>query len=175
MSDQQKPVSDPVSTSTLEEIIMLDTDTGAEDMEKNNIENLDEHREKSSSVSTSENEDEDDEPTSLSELSSNFQKCFQSNNQNIKIRQPKKTEQPGGVLQLKAFDYEAAREQVKFGERIERASSRGGDGHIEKKDSGGKKRSTTGQEQPSDLTKQLQQGRRRQAFPASGNRSATFR
>lgn len=177
MSTLQKPVADPVSTSALEEIIMLESDTVAEDMEKNNLDNLDEPREKSSSVSTSENEDEDededDEPTSLSELSSNFQKCFQSNNQNIKIRQPKKTEQPGGVLQLKAFDYEAAREQVKFGERT---STRGaGDGRIEKKDSGGKKRSALGQEQPSDLTKQLQQGRRRQAFPASGNRSATFR
>jgi exosome complex exonuclease RRP6 len=31
VADQQKPVSDPASTSALDEIIMLDTDTGAEE------------------------------------------------------------------------------------------------------------------------------------------------
>ncbi|KAJ1393279.1 Ribonuclease H-like superfamily [Sesbania bispinosa] len=175
MSDPQKPVSDPASTSTLDEIIMLDSDTSAEDMEQNNLENPNEHRDKSSSVSTSGKEDED-EPMSLSELSSNLQKCFQSNNQNNKTRQPKKTEQPSGLLQLKPFDYEAARKHVKFGENTKGASSRSCDGQMEMEDSGGKKkRSTIGQGQPSDLTTQLPQGRRRQAFPASGNRSATFR
>lgn len=184
-SDPQKPVSDPVSTSTLDEIIMLESDTGAEDMEQNNLENPSEHGEKNSNVSTSGKEDEDDdddEPVSLSELSSNFQKCFQSNNQNNKTKQPKKSEQQpsGGILQLKPFDYEAARKQVKFGEKDrEHASSRSCDGDVEKEELGGKKkRSTTtgGQGQSSDLTKQqLAQGKRRQAFPASGNRSATFR
>ncbi|KAK2451240.1 hypothetical protein P8452_14456 [Trifolium repens] len=173
-SDQQKPVSDPVSTSPLDEIIMLETDTGAEEdaEQNNNLENPNEHREKNSSASSS----DEDEPTSLSELSSNFQKCFQSNKQNNKTGKPKKTEQASGLLQLTPFDYEAAMNHVKFGEKKKDPSSQNCDGRAEKKDSGGKKRSSTiGEGQPSDLTKQFQQGRRRAAFPASGNRSATFR
>ncbi|KAL2335105.1 hypothetical protein Fmac_016318 [Flemingia macrophylla] len=175
MSEPQKPVSDIVSAPPLDEIIMLESDTGAEDMGQNNLENSNEQRVKNSVVSTSGKEDED-EPVSLSELSSNFQKCFHSNDQNNKTRQLKKTEEPNGLVQLKPFDYEAARKQVKFGEDTKHASSKGSDGHMETEDSGSKKqRSTIGQGQPSDLTKQLQQGKRRQAFPASGNRSATFR
>ena len=71
-----------------EEIIMLDTGTGAEedDIEQdNNLENSNDHTEKNSSASTS----DEDEPRSLSELSSNFQKCFQANNQNNKTRKSK--------------------------------------------------------------------------------------
>ncbi|XP_027359392.1 protein RRP6-like 2 isoform X2 [Abrus precatorius] len=175
-SEPPKLVFDPVSASTLDEIIKLDSNTGAEDTEQNNLENSnDGHREKSYVVSTSGKEDED-EPVSLSELSSNFQKCFHSNDQSNKTRQPKKTEQPSGILQLKPFDYEAARKHVKFGEDKTHASSQSCDGHMEMEDSGSKKqRSTIGQGPASDLTKQLPQGRRRQAFPASGNRSSTFR
>ncbi|XP_061371672.1 protein RRP6-like 2 [Gastrolobium bilobum] len=174
MSDPQKPVSHPVSTSTLEEIIMLEPDTGAEDMEQNDPENSNERRDKNSVVSTS-GKDDENEPMSLSQLSSNFQKCFQANNQSNKTREPKKTEQPSGLLQLKPFDYEAARKHVKFGENTKHASLESNDGDVEKDGSGSKKRSTKGQDQTSDLTIQLPQGRRRQAFPASGNRSATFR
>ncbi|GAU27933.1 hypothetical protein TSUD_146470, partial [Trifolium subterraneum] len=145
-SDQQKPVSDPVSTSPLDEIIMLETDTGAEEdaEQNNNLENSNEHREKNSSASTS----DEDEPTSLSELSSNFQKCFQSNKQNNKTGKPKKTEQASGLLQLTPFDYEAAMNHVKFGEKKKDPSSQNCDGRAEKKDSGGKKRSTIGEGQP---------------------------
>lgn len=162
MSELQKSVS----ASPLEEVIMLESD---------NLENSSEHREKISAVSTSGKEDED-EPVSLLELSSNFQRCFHSNDQNNKTRQPKKTEQPSDSVQLKPFDYETARKHVKFGEDMKHASFQGCDGEMEIEDSGSKKqRSTIGQGQASDLTKQLQQGRRRQAFPSSGNRSATFR
>ncbi|TKY46324.1 Exosome component 10 [Spatholobus suberectus] len=172
MSEPQKPVPDLVSASSLDEIIMLESDTGAEDMEQNNLENSNEHTEKNSVVSTSGKEDE---PVSLSELSSNFQKCFHSTDQNNKTRPPKKTEEPSGLVQLKPFDYEAARKHVKFVEDTKHASSQGCDGHMETEDSGSKKLlSTIGPGQASDLTKQLPQGRRRQAFPASGNRSATF-
>lgn len=171
--DQQKPVSDPVSTFAPEEIIMLETDTGAEDdiEQDNNLENSNEHTKKNFSASTS----DEDEPKSLSELSSNFQKCFQANNQNNKTRKPKKTEQASGLLQLTPFDYEAAMNHVKFGERKKDPSSQNCDGRVEKEGSGGKKkRSTIGEAEPSE-PKQFQQGRRRQAFPSSGNRSATFR
>jgi exosome complex exonuclease RRP6 len=79
-------------------------------------------------------------------------------------------------LQLTPYDYEAAMNHVKFGEKKKNPSSQNCDGRAEKEDAGGKKkRSTIGEGQPSDLPKQFQQGRRRAAFPASGNRSATFR
>jgi len=172
MLEPPKPVSDIVSASPLDNIIMLESDTGAEGMELNKLENYNVHMEKNSGVFTSGKEDKD-EPVSLSELSSNFQKCFHSNDQNNKTRQHKKTEQSSGVVQLKAFDYEAARKHVKYGEHTKHASSQ--DCDVEVEDSDSKQRSTIGQEQASDSTKQLQQGKRRQAFPASGNRSATFR
>ncbi|XP_047161120.1 protein RRP6-like 2 isoform X1 [Vigna umbellata] len=170
MLEPTKPVSDIVSASPLDEIIMLESDTGAESMELNNLENYNVRMEKNSGVFTSEKEDK--EPVSLMELSSNFKKCFHSNDQNNKTRQHGKTEQSSGVVQLKAFDYEAARKHVEFGEHTKHASSRDC-GEVEVSDS--KQRSTIGQEQASNSTKQLQQGKRRQAFPASGNRSATFR
>ncbi|WVZ15230.1 hypothetical protein V8G54_012796 [Vigna mungo] len=170
MLEPPKPVSDIVSASPLDEIIMLESDTGAESMELNNLENYNVSMEKNSGVFTSKKEDK--EPVSLMELSSNFKKCFHSNDQKNKTRQHRKTEQSSGVVQLKAFDYEAARKHVEFGEHTKHASSRDC-GEVEVSDS--KQRSTIGQEQASDSTKQLQQGKRRQAFPASGNRSATFR
>ncbi|KAK7364714.1 hypothetical protein VNO80_13455 [Phaseolus coccineus] len=172
MLEPPKPISNIVSDSPLDEIIMLESDTAAEGMELNNLENYNVHLEKNSGVFTSGEEDKD-EPVSLSELSSNFRKCFHSNDQNNKTRQHKKTEESSGLVQLKAFDYEAARKHVKFGEHKKHASSQDCVGEVE--DSNSKQRSTIGQEQASDSTKQLQQGKRRQAFPASGNRSATFR
>ncbi|CAJ1947892.1 unnamed protein product [Sphenostylis stenocarpa] len=175
LSEPPKPVSDIVSASPLDEIIMLESDMGGEDMMQNNLGNSNVQTEKNSGVSTSGKEDKD-EPVSLSELSSNFKKCFHSNDQNNKTRQPKKSDRFSGVVQLKPFDYEAARKHAKVGEDTKKASSQDCDGEVD--DSGSKKqRSIIGQErgQASDSTKQLQQGKRRQAFPASGNRSATFR
>ncbi|KAF1879637.1 hypothetical protein Lal_00033295 [Lupinus albus] len=173
-SNPQKPVPVHVSTSTLDEIIILESDTAVEDMEQNNLENSNDHREINFNVSTSGKEDEG-VPMSLSELSSSFEKCFQSNNQNNKTRLLKKTEQVGGLLQLKPFDYEEAMKHVKFGENKKHSSFQN-DGNVGQDDSDSKKKcSTKGHEQTSDLTKQLQQDRRRQAFPTSGNRSATFR
>ncbi|RYQ86461.1 hypothetical protein HN873_072721 [Arachis hypogaea] len=176
-SDLQKPILEPVSTSSLEEIIMLESGVGEENTEQNDQENSNEHREKNSSVSTSGEEDDNNEPSSLSELSSSFQKCFQSNNKQSKTKQPKKLDQPGGLLKLKPFDYEEARKHIKFGEKTNHSSPENDDSHREQDDSGSKKKRSTGQGQgqTSDLAKQLPQGRRRQAFPASGNRSATFR
>ncbi|MED6145326.1 hypothetical protein PIB30_024079 [Stylosanthes scabra] len=174
-SDLQKAISEPVSTSTLEEIIMLESGSGEENPEQNDQENSSEHREKNAGVSTSVKKDDIDEPSSLSELSSSLQKCFQSNYKQTKTKQPKKLDQPGGLLMLKPFDYEEARKHVKFGENTKHSSLENDDDHREQDDSSSKKKRSTGQGQTSDLAKQLPQGRRRQAFPATGNRSATFR
>ncbi|EOA18657.1 hypothetical protein CARUB_v10007233mg [Capsella rubella] len=99
----------------------------------------------------------EDEPMSLSELSTNFQKCFNSMKKSNKA--PKQTE----FLNIEPFDYEAARKELKFGE--------GHKGRQAKKEAGaGQKKKGSGPEQS-----EFGQGKRRQAFPASGNRSATFK
>ncbi|VVB01502.1 unnamed protein product [Arabis nemorensis] len=100
------------------------------------------------------------EPMSLSELSTNFQKCFNSmNKSNSKAQKPE-------FINIEPFDYEAARKEVKFGE-----GQRGRQGgKKEAKSTGGGQKKGAGPEQS-----EFGQGKRRQAFPASGNRSATFK
>lgn len=115
--------------------------------------------------------DEEDEPMSLSDLSSSFKQCFESSKQNRKARQVDEL-QESSRLHLKPFDYEAARKQVIFGDD----SKAEGEGQISRHGSGGKKNSSvTGRVLKDDGSKELSQGKRRQAFPATGNRSASFR
>lgn len=148
--------------SKLEDIIMLENNPDPEksangDLRKNNSE----------SPAALETNDED-EPVSLSDLSSSFQKCFQSN-PNKKGIEGKKPDKPAELLQVKPFDYEAATEQVKFGDIREKSENRGGS-----RDSARKKGSAADRVKD-DGSGDFQQGKRRQAFPASGNRSASFR
>ncbi|KAG7543483.1 HRDC domain [Arabidopsis thaliana x Arabidopsis arenosa] len=99
----------------------------------------------------------EDEPMSLSELSTNFQKCFKS------MKKSNKAQKQTDFLNIEPFDYEAARKEVKFGE--------GHKGRQGKKEvAAGQKKKGSGPEQS-----EFGQGKRRQAFPASGNRSATFK
>ncbi|CAE6200508.1 unnamed protein product [Arabidopsis arenosa] len=99
----------------------------------------------------------EDEPMSLSELSTNFQKCFKS------MKKSNKAQKQTDFLNIEPFDYEAARKEVKFGE--------GHKGRQGKKEvAAGQKKKGAGPEQS-----EFGQGKRRQAFPASGNRSATFK
>lgn len=175
----QNPVSDkPVSASTADEIILLDSDTDLDDTTNKKPESTKEDMEKKSATSTSGIENED-EPMSLSELSSSFQKCFKSNTQNNENRVTRKTEESSRLVEVKPFDYEAARQRVKFGEDTEDLQEEddedGGLRHRQRKSGGKMKKSTVGQGQTSDMANELAPARRRQAFPASGNRSATFR
>ncbi|KAJ0255042.1 Protein RRP6-like 2 [Hirschfeldia incana] len=104
--------------------------------------------------------DAEDEPMSLSELSTNFQKCFNSmNKSNNKAQKPE-------FLNIEPFDYEAARKEVTFGEG--QKGRQGGKKEGGSKAGGQKKGSAPEQSE-------FGQGKRRQAFPASGNRSATFK
>ncbi|XP_010440775.1 PREDICTED: protein RRP6-like 2 [Camelina sativa] len=99
----------------------------------------------------------EDEPMSLSELSTNFQKCFNS------MKKSNKAQKQTEFINIEPFDYEAARKELKFGE--------GQKGRQGKKEAGaGQKKKGSGPEQS-----EFGQGKRRQAFPASGNRSATFK
>ncbi|KAI9121559.1 hypothetical protein K1719_008592 [Acacia pycnantha] len=172
------PVCDnPVSASSADENILLDFDTGPEDTVNYNPESTKEDMEKNPVLSTSGKENEY-EPMSLSELSSSFEKYFQPNTQNNRNRLARKTEESGRLLEVKPFDYEAAREQVRFGEDATLQEEDDEDGILRRRrgKSGGKKKNlTVGRGETSDLAKELPPARRRQAFPASGNRSATFR
>ncbi|CAH8362304.1 unnamed protein product [Eruca vesicaria subsp. sativa] len=104
--------------------------------------------------------DAEDEPMSLSELSTNFQKCFNTmNKSNNKAQKPE-------FLNIEPFDYEAARKEVTFGEG--QKGRQGGKKEGVSKAGGQKKGSPPEQSE-------FGQGKRRQAFPASGNRSATFK
>ncbi|KAG2325319.1 hypothetical protein Bca52824_008047 [Brassica carinata] len=103
--------------------------------------------------------DAEDEPMSLSELSTNFKKCFNSmNKSNNKAQKPE-------FLNIEPFDYEAARKEVTFGE-----GQKGRQGGKKEGGSKGGQKKGSAPEQS-----EFGQGKRRQAFPASGNRSATFK
>ncbi|TYJ00879.1 hypothetical protein E1A91_A13G115700v1 [Gossypium mustelinum] len=105
---------------------------------------------------------DNEETMSLSDLSTSFQQSTQS----FKVKESK---EQSGSLQIKPFDYDAARKQVKFG--VDTEEKPGSQVNSARK----KKSSAVGLLQIDDGTKLFPQARRRQAFPASGNRSATFR
>ncbi|XP_021667853.2 protein RRP6-like 2 isoform X3 [Hevea brasiliensis] len=153
----------PLASSNLEEIIVLDDDSDVEVLENDDSKIKDSHGDSKA----------DKERASLSDLSTSFQKCFQSSNQNRAIEKTRKSEEPTGLLKLKPFDYAAA---IRFGKDHEEKSKQVGDKDQSSLDSVSRKRSSVvhGVEKD-DGTKEFPQGRRRQAFPATGNRSATFR
>ncbi|OMO67884.1 hypothetical protein CCACVL1_20240 [Corchorus capsularis] len=155
--------------STLADIIMLENNSDKDESVDGSPETTDKPGEENSAALSSETNKED-ETMSLSDLSTSFQQCFESMNQNRKAKKVKKPKEPSGPLQIKPFDYEAARQEIKFGEDAEEEES-GSQPNSGRK----KKSSVAGRMQIEDGSKQFPQARRRQAFPASGNRSATFR
>ncbi|KAG9132119.1 hypothetical protein Leryth_025189 [Lithospermum erythrorhizon] len=170
----EEPVSSE-TTSKAEDIILLNSDNEDppnvvfEPVEKNTDQT--EHCGRTGVCGN----DEEDDGMSLSDLSSSFQKCFQSINESRRVERREKSQgHEGGLLQLKPFDYEAARKQVIFGKASRREEgddnrSRVGKGNNRKASSAG------GGVAQSQQAEDLPQGKRRQAFPTSGNRSATFR
>lgn len=119
-----------------------------------------------------EEKDAGEETMSLSDLSSSFQKCVQTADEKRKSHQG--DEGSAGLVKVTPFDYAAARKEVKFGEDGSDGSE-GEDGkqgkRERKKSSGGARKNAAAGERSGDF----QLGRRRQAFPATGNRSSTFR
>lgn len=115
-----------------------------------------------------------DKHSSVADLANSFNECFQSLNEMRNSRQGHGIKNEGS--QLKRFDYAAARKQIRFG-----------DGREEQVSAEGEFTSRT-MPDPSEIKvdhvsdrlckdtgpKVSSQARRRQAFPASGNRSATF-
>ncbi|KAM7505125.1 hypothetical protein LguiB_004029 [Lonicera macranthoides] len=146
------------SDTNVQEIILLGSSSDSSDVEEllvvnGQVEDDDEEEE------SSKNNKEEGETGSLSDLSSSLEKCFQST---------------PAAPELKPFDYEAARKEVRFGERNDGEDGSGnnnGNNSSSRLDRKNRKTPEGGGEESGDF----QQGRRRQAFPASGNRSATFR
>ncbi|GMI65046.1 RRP6-like 2 [Hibiscus trionum] len=166
------PAVIPTESSTVEDVIMLEDDSNKDEQidGSNSPEATVDRPRKESSMEPSSETEKEDETMSLSDLSTSFQQCFESMNQNRKAVKVKKSKEPSGLLQIKPFDYEAARKEVKFGEDAEEESG-SHTNYAGKK----KKGLAAGRLQIDDGSKQFPQARRRQAFPASGNRSATFR
>ncbi|KAK9698315.1 hypothetical protein RND81_08G095500 [Saponaria officinalis] len=154
----------PISTFKLEDVINLDSDSNDDEEPAEEENNQSTPNEQPELVVL---DDDDDEPMSLSDLSSSFQKCLQDVNQDQICNKDDRSKDTG-ALHFKPFDYEAARKQIQLGETTMRKTGTGdGDNSM-----GKKKSAVCGRNKQDEL---LPQGKRRQAFPASGNRSSTFR
>ncbi|KAH9618573.1 hypothetical protein KSS87_003885 [Heliosperma pusillum] len=169
-TESEAPVS-AASNTKFEDIINLDSDSNDDEElagEENNISRTTEQfGSEPELVVLDDDDDDDDEPMSLSDLSTSFQKCLQAKSQD-QVTEEDNNSKETGVLQFKPFDYEAARKQMEFGANTKTTADSGNnDFNVGKKKGVG-----SGRSKQDEL---LPQGKRRQAFPASGNRSSTFR
>ncbi|KAL6507822.1 hypothetical protein OROGR_024017 [Orobanche gracilis] len=152
--------------STLEDVIILDDDSDIEDLAMDNTNTSSSSDQLKNNKFGSLSSDED-EPVSLSSLSSSFQKCLPPLDETESMKVDDKSQT---FLQVKPFDYEAARKQIKFGENSKEMEE-GNDGVRIRDRKKGFAKDKLGKDEG---TNDFPQGRRRQAFPASGNRSASF-
>ncbi|KAL4576823.1 hypothetical protein LXL04_012923 [Taraxacum kok-saghyz] len=169
---EKLPEVSPATTTSKPEsdIILLESDSGAEEEPETAPESTATNEEKKmedenkvimlDSDSGSEDGDEDEGNVSLADLSTSFQKLNQGGG-----------EGSSGPVKVTPFDYEAARKEAGFGggegedgKKVKREKKKSGGG------GGGRKDSAAG-----ERSGDFQMGRRRQAFPATGNRSSTFR
>ncbi|XP_030517572.1 protein RRP6-like 2 [Rhodamnia argentea] len=162
-----------LATSKAEDIIMLEDNDNSEESPPDNSDtekDLEEADSREPELKTN----KDDEAISLTDLSSSFQRCLESVKQNKKAGRMENSQETSGFLQVKPFDYEAARREVGFG--VDKKDGSGGDeGQKRLLNSRGRKNSSPVDQFQKDDGSRLPQGRRRQAFPATGNRSSTFR
>ena len=176
----KEALAEPAARSDLDEIIMLKESSGSdesanEQLDGNGDDDDDDDERKGSGL---EMDERDDDPMSLTDLLSGFQRCCSQLplNKTSKAKQVGKSQESNGLLQVKPFDYGAAMKELRFGEDAEVEESTGkegrrGGGLSKKRILGGKGRGVKGEDRAGDYP----QARRRQAFPATGNRSATFR
>ncbi|KAJ0469979.1 putative ribonuclease D [Helianthus annuus] len=175
------PVLPPATISEPEDdVILLQSDCEVEEDEKPaTAENSEQKTEDENNVklldsdSCSDEEEDGNEGTmSLSDLSLSFQKCVQTADEKKTLNQ-RVEGGSAGLVKVTPFDYAAARKEARFGEDGSGGEDEGKQGKRERKKAGGgrKKEAGGGGERSGDF----QLGRRRQAFPATGNRSSTFR
>lgn len=161
---EDPPIATTPTGSSLADIIILDDDSDDEEPGKDT--SVPEQPDNNEELTDSDIE-KDDEPMSLSELSSSFEQCFPPLDQSTSSKATDKSQPSDSFLpEVQPFDYEAARKEVTFGVQP-RAE---GDESVRRRD----RKKGSGVEKETE-SMEFQQGRRRQAFPASGNRSATFR
>lgn len=164
--EQENYSAMPVATSKLEDVILLETDSDNEESGKDDSEvtnNQPEHGENENAVSVEMDEGGDNGPLSI--------------NKKSKWKLAEKSQTDEGQLKVQPFDYEVARKQVVFGEDPgkQQPEREGDESRRSRNDKGDKKDVFLGQPPKVEEAADFQQGRRRQAFPASGNRSYTFR
>ncbi|XP_010550642.1 PREDICTED: protein RRP6-like 2 isoform X2 [Tarenaya hassleriana] len=154
-----------ISGSKSEDVILLDDNSDEEPETDGESRTCDAAKEKESAQKV----DGEDGPMSLSEVSSKFPKCFKQKEKPSAFMSLKP-----GFLNLKPYDYEAAaRKEIRFREPEKGEGE--GKGKAKRKrvgDSEGKKKGL--ETVKVDEATEFGQGKRRQAFPASGNRSKTF-
>ncbi|XP_058085800.1 protein RRP6-like 2 isoform X2 [Magnolia sinica] len=165
-------VHEPAEVAELEDIIPLET--GSNDRESSP--EIPDGPENGTTRGSPSGSDTADEPTSLTDLASSFQNFFQSGNQKRNSKQ-ERTQEADSFL-LKPFDYAAARKQKRFGDSQEqKVDVEGGNdvlrAPLDSMES--HKGLISGRARREETSREFPQPRRRQAFPASGNRSATFR
>ncbi|XP_055807561.1 protein RRP6-like 2 [Solanum dulcamara] len=163
---QENSFAMPVATSKLEDVILLESDSDLEESGKDDSEvtnNQPECGENKNAVSV--------------EMEEGGENMSLSINQKSKGKLAEKPQAHEGQLNVEVFDYEAARKQVVFGEDPgkKQPEREGDESRRSRNDKGNKKDLFLGQPPKIEETAEFQQGRRRQAFPASGNRSYTFR
>ncbi|KAI7746260.1 hypothetical protein M8C21_000425, partial [Ambrosia artemisiifolia] len=176
------PVLPPTTISEPEDDIILrqsDCDVKEEKKKKpSNAEKSEQKTEDESNVelldsdSCSDEEKDGNEGTmSLSDLSLSFQQCVQTADEKRTSNQ-RMEGGSAGLVKVTPFDYAAARREARFGKDGSGVEDEGNKSkHERKKAGGGRKKDSAGGERSGDF----QMGKRRQAFPATGNRSSTFR
>ena len=164
-----------VSNSKLDDIILLTGDSSDKELTDSSARDQicaklnDQVASEQELVAPDVDKDKDDEQISLLDLSSSFKKCLQSVNDNKASKHETKFKETSSS-QFKPFDYEAARKGLKFSEVAEKELKTG-----DKVDNRfGKKKTVVSNGLKIDEGI-LPEGKKRQAFPSSGNRSATFR
>ncbi|KAF5799371.1 putative ribonuclease D [Helianthus annuus] len=185
---QENPVL-PLASEPETDVIMLESDSDVEEEKEEKPAKDEEGSERKtegennvilldSDCSDEENGEDkngNEETMSLSDLSSSFQKCVDTANETIQS-DPVVEGGSTGLVEVKPFDYAAARKEGRFGE--EGSGDEDGDGGKSKGKGGRKKAGGGGGRKESaggERSGDFQMGRRRQAFPATGNRSSTFR
>ncbi|CAN1246114.1 Protein RRP6-like 2 [Linum grandiflorum] len=151
----------PEKAAAAKDIIMLDSESSEEELD-------DDDSEMKESAESPSKRDDETEPVTLSDLSSSFDKCCRSRDKKSGVDKPQES---SDVPQLEPFDYSAAAEKLL---KFEKEPKKPDDG---KKplpvDQSCKKRNSAVEKE--DDGDEFRPGRRRQAFPASGNRSLSYR
>ncbi|KAH7666298.1 Ribonuclease D protein [Dioscorea alata] len=177
--NMQQLDSQPSIANSLDEVIPLENETEKCQMAEDNLK----HRawfprlpENSNSTDSKPETRIEEAPMSLSELSSSFQQCFKSlNEMKGAKRNQRSAQQPVDLNpQFRPFDYADARQHIRFGEGGRAGDdARGSQDSVRSRKGAARGGTTTARE--TERASEFQQPRRRQAFPPSGNRNATFR